>query len=40
LAAFDDLAAMLERGEFDEARIAAAEAAHPLFPTLDPGLFA
>jgi predicted glycosyl hydrolase (DUF1957 family) len=39
LEAFDRLAAMLERGECEEAPIAEAEAAHPLFPTLDPGLF-
>jgi hypothetical protein len=31
---------MLEEGTVDEAALEAAEAAHPLFPTLDPGLFA
>jgi len=40
LARFGALATMLERGVFDEARIAEAEVSHPLFPTLDPRLFA
>ena len=40
LETFDRLAAMLERGEVDSAALEAAEVAHPLFPTLDPGLFA
>ncbi len=39
LETFDRLAGMLERGECEERPIAEAEAAHPLFPTLDPGLF-
>jgi 1,4-alpha-glucan branching enzyme len=40
LETFDRLLAMLEEGTVDEAALEAAEAAHPLFPTLDPGLFA
>jgi 1,4-alpha-glucan branching enzyme len=40
LARFDALAAGLETGSLDPAAIAAAEAAHPIFPDLDPGLFA
>jgi 1,4-alpha-glucan branching enzyme len=37
---FDRLATMLERGGADGSFLEEAEAAHPLFPTLDPGLFA
>ena len=40
LEVFARLAEMLERGGLDEGAIQQAEAAHPLFPTLDPGLFA
>jgi len=40
LEVFARLAEMLERGELNEDAIRQAEAAHPLFPTLDPGLFA
>jgi 1,4-alpha-glucan branching enzyme len=40
LEAFGTLASMLERGEVEASILGEAEAAHPLFPTLDPGLFA
>jgi len=37
---FEQLAAALEKGPLDAGAIAALEAADPLFPELDPGLFA
>jgi len=40
LDAFERLASMLERGGVSVSSLEEAEAAHPLFPTLDPGLFA
>ncbi|MGE5177272.1 MAG: glycoside hydrolase family 57 protein [Hyphomicrobiales bacterium] len=37
---FDGLARMLESGDLDEPAVAAVEGADPIFPEIDPGLFA